>query len=146
MCCLEEPQSEKNKGGWKTQGRGKHTTKPLPKIISKNPTYDMIPPPLCSRPVISLEGRAQTRPIPLSEPSKAGFGGRSLLCVHSPLPPLVAPSTGWMLYHLCFTPSAIGSAIGRPLSRPVSHPNTCGSPQAPRSKPLTGLNRAIVLL
>ena len=34
---------------------------------------------------------------------------------------LVAPSTGWMLYYLCFTPvdryrtpSAIGSAIGRP--------------------------------
>ena len=44
------------------------------------------------------------------------------------------------------TPSAIGSAIGRPLSRPVSHPNTGGSPQPPRSKPLGGLNRAIVVL
>ena len=36
------------------------------------------------------------------------------------------------------TPSAIGSAIGRPLSRPISHPNTGGSPQPPRSKPLGG--------
>ena len=35
-------------------------------------------------------------------------------------------------------PSAIGSAIGRPLSRPISHPNTGGSPQPPRSKPLEG--------
>ena len=44
------------------------------------------------------------------------------------------------------TPSAIGSAIGRPLSRPISHPDTGGSPQPPRSKPLRGLNRAIVAL
>ena len=44
------------------------------------------------------------------------------------------------------THSAIGSAIGRPLSRPISHPNTGGSPQLPRSKPLRGLNRAIVAL
>ena len=36
------------------------------------------------------------------------------------------------------TPSAIGSAIGRPLSLPISHPNTGGSPQPPRSKPLWG--------
>ena len=43
------------------------------------------------------------------------------------------------------TPFAIGSAIGRPLSRPISHPNTGGSPQPPRSKPLGGLNRAIVV-
>ena len=44
------------------------------------------------------------------------------------------------------TPSAIGSAIGRPPSRPFSHPNTGESPQLPRSKPLGGLNRAIVAL
>ena len=44
------------------------------------------------------------------------------------------------------TPSAIGSAIGRPLSRAISHPNTGGSPQPPRSKPLGGLNHAIVAL
>ena len=43
-------------------------------------------------------------------------------------------------------PSAIGSAIGRPLSRPISHPCTGRSPQPPRSKPLRGLNRAIVAL
>ena len=41
------------------------------------------------------------------------------------------------------TPSAIGSAIGRPLSRPISHPNTGGSLQPPRSKPLGGLNRVL---
>ena len=44
------------------------------------------------------------------------------------------------------TRSAIGSAIERPLSRPISHPNTGGSPQPPRSKPLGGLNRAIVAI
>ena len=44
------------------------------------------------------------------------------------------------------TPSAIGSAIGRPLSHPISHPNTGESPQPHRSKPLAGLNRAIVAL
>ena len=44
------------------------------------------------------------------------------------------------------TPSAIGSVIGRPLSRPTSHPNTGGSPQPYRSKPLGGLNRTIVAL
>ena len=41
---------------------------------------------------------------------------------------------------------AIGSAIGRALSRPISHPRTGGSSQQPRSKPLRGLNRAIVAL
>ena len=51
-----------------------------------------------------------------------------------------------LLHPLDRTPSAIGSAIGRPLSRPISHPNTGGSPQPPRSKPLAGLNRAIVVL
>ena len=44
------------------------------------------------------------------------------------------------------TASAIGSAIERPLSRPISHPNTGGSPQPPPSKPLRGLNLAIVAL
>ena len=43
-------------------------------------------------------------------------------------------------------PSATGSAIGRALSRPISHPRTGGSSQPPRSKPLGGLNRAIVVL
>ena len=44
------------------------------------------------------------------------------------------------------TPSAIGSAIGGALSRPIWHPHTGGSSQPPRSKPLGGLNRAIVVL
>ena len=46
------------------------------------------------------------------------------------------------------TLSAIGSAIGRPyltLSRRISHPQTGRSSQPPHSKPLRGLNRAIVV-
>ena len=42
-------------------------------------------------------------------------------------------------------PSAIGSPIGRAPSRPISHPRTGGSPQPRCSKPLGGLNRAIVV-
>ena len=62
---------------------------------------------------------------------------------------LVAPSTGWMLYYLCFSPTAIGPPICDrecDWEAPNSHPNTGGSPQPPRSKPLWGLNRAIVVL
>ena len=44
------------------------------------------------------------------------------------------------------TPSAIGSAIENALSRPIPHPPTGRSSQPPRSKPLGGLNRAIVVL
>ena len=43
-------------------------------------------------------------------------------------------------------PSAIGSAIERALSRPISLPCPGESSQPPRSKPLRGLNRAIVAL
>ena len=46
-------------------------------------------------------------------------------------------------------PPAMGSAIGRPylaLSCPISHPRPGRSSQPPRSKPLRGLNRAIVVL
>ena len=46
----------------------------------------------------------------------------------------------------CRTPSAIVSTIGRALSRPISHPRTGGTSQPPHSKPLRGLNRAIVVL
>ena len=35
----------RNKGGGKTQGRGKHTIKPLPKNDFGPPTYDTFPPP-----------------------------------------------------------------------------------------------------
>ena len=50
--------SERNEGGWKTQGRGKHTIKPLPKngFGAPPPTDDTISTPLCSRPVILLRG------------------------------------------------------------------------------------------
>ena len=42
---------------------------------------------------------------------------------------LVAPSSGWMLHYLCFSPSTDWEA---------SHPNTGRSSQQPRSKPLKG--------
>ena len=55
---------EKNKGGWKTQGRGKHTIKPLPQNGLDPPTYDTFSLPVCSHNVISLEGTGtdQTNP------------------------------------------------------------------------------------
>ena len=72
--------------------------------------------------------------------------------LHCPKAYLVAPSTGWMLYYLCFSPStaigpppAIGSAIGRPYLA-LSRFHTGRSSRLPRSKPLRGLNRATVVL
>ena len=49
--------SEKNKGGWKTQGRGKayHKTPPRKRFWTP-PAYDTFPPPLCSRNVIFFGG------------------------------------------------------------------------------------------
>ena len=41
-------------------------------------------------------------------------------------------------------PSAIGGAIGRPYLAPISLPRAGKSSQPPRSKPLSGLNRAMV--
>ena len=59
--------SEKNKGGWKTQGRGKHTVKPLPKngFGPPPPTYDtFLPPPFAHAMSFSFEGTGtdQTNP------------------------------------------------------------------------------------
>ena len=63
---------EKNKGGWETEGRGKHTIKPLPKNgFGPPPTYDTIPPP-------PLFTQCHSPQIPLSEASKTGFGGGTL--------------------------------------------------------------------
>ena len=79
--------SEKNKRGWKTQGRGKHTIRPLPKngFGRPPPTYDTFPPPrLFTQCHFPLRERAQTRPIPLSEASKTGFGGHALWYVFHP--------------------------------------------------------------
>ena len=60
--CSGGPKSEKNKGGWKTQGRGKHTVKPLPKNgFGPPPTYDTFPHPVCFHPVVFLRGN-QHRP------------------------------------------------------------------------------------
>ena len=60
---------KKNQGGWKTQGRGKYTIKPLPKNgfgpPPPPPTYDAFPPPrVCSRPAMFLGGNStdQTNP------------------------------------------------------------------------------------
>ena len=54
---------------WKTQGRERHTVKPLPKnwFWSPPPMIHFPPPPVCSRPVISISlegtGTDQTNPI-----------------------------------------------------------------------------------
>ena len=48
--------SEKNKGGWKTQGRGKHTIKPLPKNgFGPPPPMTRFPPPFVHALSFSLE-------------------------------------------------------------------------------------------
>ena len=90
--------SEKNKGGWKTQGSGKHTIKPpSQKRFWNPPPMIRFPPPVCFRPVVFLRGNRQTRQIPFSEASKTGFGGRTLWYVFPPenrtirsAPPLAA--------------------------------------------------------
>ena len=49
--------SEKSKGRWKTQGRGKHTIKPSPKTVLDPPHLRYISPlPVCSRPVVFFRG------------------------------------------------------------------------------------------
>ena len=59
--CLREGsydnrRSEKNKGGWKTQGRGKHTIKPLPKNgFWTTPPMIRFPPPFVFALLFSLE-------------------------------------------------------------------------------------------
>ena len=69
-----------NKRGWKTQRRGKHTIKPLPKN-GFGP-----PPPMIRFFALLFPQRkpAQTRQIPLSEASKTGFGGGTLWYVFHP--------------------------------------------------------------
>ena len=49
-------QRETKGGGKLREGGGEHTIKPLPKNGFGPPTYDTIPPPLCSRSVILLRG------------------------------------------------------------------------------------------
>ena len=55
-------QSEKNKGGWKTQERGKHTIKTLPKNGFGPPHLWYVFPPVCFRPVVFLRRRNRHRP------------------------------------------------------------------------------------
>ena len=70
-------EQRKTKGGGETQGRGKHTIKPLPKNSFGPPhlRYDF-PPPLCSRNVILLRGNGH-RPdkSPFLRPPKLGLRG-----------------------------------------------------------------------
>ena len=70
-------QNQRKTGGGGTQGGGGTSMKPLPKNgFGPRPYYDTFPPPpLCSRPVIFLGERAQTRQIPLSEASKPVLEG-----------------------------------------------------------------------
>ena len=69
-------ESEKNKGGGETQGRGKHTINPLPpkRFWTPHLWYDF-PPPFVHAMSFSSEERTQTRQIPLSETSKTGLEG-----------------------------------------------------------------------
>ena len=75
-----------NSGGWKTYR--KFGEKPLPKNVFGPPTYDTFSPPpflatLCHFP---YKKEAPTRPTPISEASKSGFGEHTLQYV-SPPPP-----------------------------------------------------------
>ena len=68
-------QKEKKGGGKLGKGKTYHKTPPQKRIWTP-PTYDAFPPrPLCSRPVIILRGNGHK----LSEPSKTGFGWRTLI-------------------------------------------------------------------
>ena len=71
MCLLRSPlfmrsgeNSEKNKGGWKTQERGKTYLKPLPKNGFGSPPPMIRPPPFVHALPFSLEetGTDQTNP------------------------------------------------------------------------------------
>ena len=72
-----------NSGGWKTYR--KFGEKPLPRNVFGPPTYDTFSPPflatLCHFP---LKKEAPTRPTPISEASKSGFGEHTLQYVSPP--------------------------------------------------------------
>ena len=68
----------REKKGWKTEWRGKHTIKthPQKRFWTPPPTYDTFPPHLFTPCDFFLwRKRAQTRQIPLSEASKSAVGG-----------------------------------------------------------------------
>ena len=70
----------KTKG--ETEGRGKHTIKPLPKNGFETPTYDTFPPrPFCSHPVVFLRGnRHRPDESHLLRPPKLGLEGALYPC------------------------------------------------------------------
>ena len=81
-----ERNCEKRRRG-KLRGGENRPQNPSPKRAFHRPTCDTFPPPpaVCSSPVISLEERAQTRQIPLSEASKTcDFGGGTLWYIPPP--------------------------------------------------------------
>ena len=81
---------EKQKGGWKTQGRGKHIIKPLPKKrFWTPPPVIRFPTPVCSRPVIFLRGNGTDQDeSDFLKPPKLVLEGALLLYV--PPPPKIA--------------------------------------------------------
>ena len=83
------PFSEKSKGGWKTQERGrKHTNKPSPQKVLDPPTYDTFsPPPICPRHVIVFGGNGH-RPdkSQFLRPPKVVLDGGTLQYVPPPPP------------------------------------------------------------
>ena len=81
--------SESGRGGWKTQGGGKHTVNsaknPSPKTFLDAPPTIRFPPLFWRLSVISLKRkRHRTRPTPISEFSKSGFGEHTLQYVFPP--------------------------------------------------------------
>ena len=80
-----------NKGGWKTQGRGKHTIKPLPKHgFGPPPPVIRFPPPVCFRPVVFLRGNRHRPGKPhFLRPPKLALEG-ALYGTFPPPPPKIA--------------------------------------------------------
>ena len=90
------PDSETNTRGWKTQERGKHTIKPLPKNgFGPPPPYDTFPPPLCFRPVVFLRGNWH-------RPGKSHFRALQnwFWRAHS-MVPFPSPKTGQFQVRVC---------------------------------------------
>ena len=116
-----------------------------PKVTFSDPNLDATPPGTGGGGCDTKIFRGEQLRTPPAPPKFTQLGLRTCL-LSGPLDRLNAILSLLQPLDRYRTPSAIGSAIGRPLFRPISHPRTGRSPQPPRSKPLRGLNRAIVAL
>ena len=81
--------SQRKTKGVENSGEGKtyHKTPPPKRFWTPPPLIHFPPPCLFTQCHFPLRERAQTRQIPLSEPSKTGFGGHTLWYVSFPPPP-----------------------------------------------------------